>query len=358
MTARIQGSVEGELRRHLPPEVFAPRRRRLLWLPVHAGVITTAFAFHTELRAFGLLPLASLFVGLAFGGLLFLGHETLHGAVVKSGFWRKVVGFLSLAPLNLSPRLWMAWHNRTHHPNTNRPGYDPDAYPTKDEYARSALARFTLDAAAPGERRLRGILTLLIGFSLQSTHVFLRARSLRISRTELVLARLETFAIVALWTNVAFLVGGVAFFWLYAVPLLVANAIVMSFIVTNHSLSKAGPRVDTLESSLSVRVPWLVDVYTLGFGHHVEHHLFPTMSHFHGPRVRELLRLYYPDRYQSLGFGEALALLHRTPRVHVEPGRLWSPKTGTLSPTLPELCLREVDSVAPSGAGAESSRRR
>lgn len=357
MTARISVSVEGELRRELPTEVFSPRRVRLLWLPVHLGTIVGAFWFHGEIARWGLLPVASLFVGLAFGGLLFVGHETLHGAIVRNRFWMRVVGFLCMTPLNLSPRLWMAWHNRTHHPNTNRPGKDPDAYPTREEYERSSLARFTLDVAAPGEGRARGLLTHLVGFSLQSAHVLLAAKGLGLSRRQRVFVWLETLAMVALWTNVAFLVGGTSFFWLYGVPLLIANAIVMTFIVTNHSLSRTGDHVDTLESSLSVTVPRFVDLYTLGFGYHVEHHLFPTMSHYHGPRVRELLRRRYPSRYQSLPLGRALRLLYRTPRVHLAPDRLWSPKTGAVHPTLPELLGPRVD-AAPASAREKTASRR
>jgi fatty acid desaturase len=70
------------------------------------------------------------------------------------------------------------------------------------------------------------------------------------------------------------------------VPLLVANAIVMAFILTNHSLS---PRVeidDPLASGLSVTVPRWLEWITLRFGYHVEHHLFPAMSDLGGVDVR------------------------------------------------------------------------
>ena len=57
---------------------------------------------------------------------------------------------------------------------------------------------------------------------------------------------------------------------------------------------------DPLENSLSVTVPRWLDRFTLQFGLHVEHHLFPSVSGRHAPRIRELLRAHWPGRYREL----------------------------------------------------------
>lgn len=67
-----------------------------------------------------LWPLLSLVIGTSFAGLTFLGHETLHGAVLRGRALPRLVGFIGFLPFVISPRLWVAWHNRVHHGNTNR----------------------------------------------------------------------------------------------------------------------------------------------------------------------------------------------------------------------------------------------
>ena len=126
----------------------------------------------------------------------------------------------------------------------------------------------------------------------------------------------------------------VPFLFAYVLPLVVANMIVMAFILTNHSLS---PRVsinDPLASGLSVTAPRWIEWITLKFGYHVEHHVFPAMSSRHAPKVRSLLRLRWPGRYQSMPLRSALAALHRTARVYKDAITLVDPRTGREYATL------------------------
>jgi fatty acid desaturase len=117
-------------------------------------------------------------------------------------------------------------------------------------------------------------------------------------------------------------------------PLLVANVVVMAFILTNHSLS---PRVeinDPLVSGLSVTAPRWIEALTLRFGYHVEHHLFPAMSSRHAPSVRDLLVQLWPERYQSMPLVRALGQLHRTARLYKDAVTLVDHHTGDEYPTL------------------------
>jgi fatty acid desaturase len=108
----------------------------------------------------------------------------------------------------------------------------------------------------------------------------------------------------------------------------------MGFILTNHGLS---PRVsinDPLIGSLSVTTSWWIERLTLGFGYHVEHHLFPYLSSRHAPAVRKLVQQHWPERYQSMSLGAALLALHRTGRVYKDDVTLCDPRTGRQFPTL------------------------
>jgi fatty acid desaturase len=161
------------------------------------------------------------------------------------------------------------------------------------------------------------------------------------------------------WATVAVLVGFVPFLFVFVVPLLVANAIVMSFILTNHSLS---PRVeinDPLVSGLSVTAPRWVEWITLQFGYHVEHHLFPSMSSRNARKVRDLLRQRWPERYRSMPLRTALGELYRTARVYKDAVTLIDPRTGREYATLlpdQESPDRVTDELAEHANGAAYPR--
>jgi fatty acid desaturase len=292
-----------------------------------------------------------LLIGMSFAGLTFLGHETLHGAIVRGARLRYVVGWLGFSPFVVSPRLWVAWHNRVHHGSTQHESKDPDAYPTLGEYRRSRAVRVAMEIA-PGRHRLRGASTLLIGFSVQSLHMLLAARSRGfLSNKERVYAIAETLLGVAVWTAVAIATGWLGFVFAFVLPLLLANAIVMGFILTNHSLSPLTGINDPLLNSLSVTTPRLVEWLTLGFGFHVEHHLFPAMSARHAPEVCRLLRAHYAGKYQSMPLLSAAAALHGSARVYKDATTLVDPNSGREWPA-----LQETEAVTPSQPSASGEQ--
>ena len=322
-----------ELRPELPAEAFEPATSRLAFVPAHLAVIviaTIAIAAHWVM--WPLVPLLSLAIGISFACLTFVGHETVHGGIVRGHRIQQLVGWLCFLPFTLSPRLWAAWHDRVHHANANL-AEDPDMYPTLEEYRGSSKIRFLVNAFSLGGKRWRGGLSLILGFTVQSSPQLIDARRFLKPRA-FKLALAETLAGVALWATVAALVGFVPFLFVFVLPLVIANVIVMSFILTNHGLS---PRVeinDPLASGLSVTAPRWVEWLTLKFGYHVEHHLFPAMSSRHAPRVRDALRLRWPKRYQSMPLRTALAELHRTARVYKDAITLVDPRTGREFATL------------------------
>jgi fatty acid desaturase len=327
-----------ELKPRLPRGMFEPAGSRLLWLPVNLAVIVIAtIGIVVEWMPWPVAPVLSLAIGLSFAGLTFLGHETLHGGVVRGRLaWLKpIVGWISFAPFTLSQQLWSVWHNRVHHANTQRIGADPDMYPTLEKYRSNALSRFSIDHFALGGRRWRGILSLLFGFMVQSKHMlFVGKRRLGMSRAEFRRSIIETMLAVGLWVAVAFVVGLVAFLFAYVIPLVIADVIVMGFILTNHGLSPATEVNDPLVNALTVTSPRFLDWLTLDFGFHVEHHLFPAMSARHARAVREELMRTWPERYQSMPVFRALRRLHETGRIYKDATTLCDPKTGGEWPAL------------------------
>jgi fatty acid desaturase len=329
-----------ELRPELPAEVFEPATSRLALVPAHLALIAIAtVAISSSWMPWLLVPLLSLVIGVSFAGLTFVAHEAVHGGIVRGRTARQIVGWIGFLPFTLSPRLWAAWHDRVHHANANLAD-DPDMYPTLAEYRASRWIRFLVDAFSLGGLRWRGTLSLIFGFTVQSAHQLVAARRRGFLKPRAFgFAIAETLAGVAVWATVAAFVGFVPFLFVFVLPVLVANVIVMSFILTNHSLS---PRVeinDPLVSGLSVTAPRWVEWLTLQFGYHVEHHLFPAMSSRYACRVREVLRRRWPRRYQSMPLRSALAELHRTARVYKDAVTLVDPPTGREYATLMPGCL-------------------
>ena len=324
-----------ELRTSLPADAFQPARSRLLFIPAHLAVVVMAtIAVAAGWLPWPLVPVASLAIGTSFACLAFVAHEALHGGVVRGKRAKYVVGLIGFFAFMVSPRLWVAWHGRVHHGNTNLPN-DPDMYPSLEEYKASRTVRIATDSFSLGGRRWTGVLSLILGFTVQSANQLASAQKVGfLSASQHRRAIAETALAFAVWAGVAAAVGFVPFLFVYVLPLLIGNAIVMAFILTNHSLS---PRVsvnDPLVSGLSVTTPAWYEWLTLNFGMHVEHHVFPAMSSRHARAVRDLLQKHWPQRYQSMPLSKALLQLHRTPRVYKDAVTLVDPRTGREFPTL------------------------
>lgn len=332
MQLRTIATYARELKPLLSAGIFAPARSRALWAPVHVAVVSVCTLAIARGWAPGWAwPLLSLVIGMSFAGITFLAHETLHGAVVRGKRLRHAIGWLGFLPFVISPRLWVAWHNKVHHGHANDPGTDPDANPTLDQYEASRQVQIVTNHFTPGRRSFTGVIGVLIGLSGQSAGVLLSAGRLGyLSPRQHRLAVLETALSLTFWLVVSILVGPLAFLFVFLIPLLVANSIVMAFIFTNHGLSPLTRTNDPLANSLSVTTPRLIDWLTLGFGFHVEHHLFPAMSSRSAPELRAHLQKLWPERYQSMPLWRALLTMHRTGRVYHDDVTLADPRTGRM----------------------------
>ena len=322
-----------ELRKHLPKEYFRPVARRLLWLlpflVLAAGSIVVIAYWHLPWYVNLLLALV---LGQCYGSLGFLGHETLHGSVVRSPWLRDAVGALCFAPFNLGPKLWRKWHNVEHHGHTQHAHEDPDTMGTLEQWRERAALQW-LYRLAPWLRSLLTFFSFTFWFSYHSFDM-LRKYWHDFSRRERVILTLQYLAPVAFWLALLALVGPVKFLYVWLVPVLLANFIVMSYIATNHLLNPLAETNDSLVTSLTVRVPRWVDVIHFNFSHHTEHHVFPAMNPKYAPQVKALLQRLWPDRYNELPFGKALALLWRTPRLYRDHTSLIDPERGHVYATL------------------------
>jgi len=315
-----------ELRRRLPAYVFEPVPQRALWIIVYgaaaaAGIAVIAFA---RIPVYVALPVAAG-IGLAFSALELLGHEIVHGAVIRRPWLRDLLASLCFLPVTISPMMWRLWHNLEHHGNTQVHDRDPDAYSTFDEYLRRPGLRL-LHRIVP-VRSIFFFVLLSAWFTVHSLTSLRRTLADRYPRPIKARVVAETAFGVAFWIALAWLMGWDRFAYAFVIPLLVNNFIVMSMIATNHLLNPLLEEDDPLAGSLSLRMPKFIDVIFSNFSHHTEHHVFPAMSARFLPQVRRLLKHLWPDRYHELPYLTALGLLWKTPRLYLDNVRVIDPAT-------------------------------
>ncbi|WP_066173969.1 fatty acid desaturase family protein [Bacillus marinisedimentorum] len=310
---------------HLPKYAFKPVPARL-WgglaylAIVVAGILAIGvFDLHITLN----LGIA-IVLGASFAGMGFLGHEILHGTVVRKAWLRNFLGAVAFWPLSTGPRLWRKWHNLTHHVHTQNEEHDPDAWPTLEKLAQSRMLRWIYRLPF-WVRAIFGFLTLSIQFTAHSFHMFL-VYIKEFNPKKRPAVWFQFILPWVTWLGLMFWIGPVKWLFAFLIPLLIANLIVMGYISTNHRLNPITPVNDPLANSLSVTVPKWVDVLHFNFSYHTEHHVFPGMSPKYYPMVKEQIKRMWPERYHEMPMGRALTALIKTPRVYYREKDLVDPR--------------------------------
>lgn len=311
--------VRRTVRKSLDPDVFEPNPW-MIWscVPIFlliAGIVALLLRYHPPWYL--ALPLA-LVCGAAYGSLMFFGHELAHGAMVRSRAMQDILLYPCFAIFCLPPRLWRIWHHAAHHAHTNMPGKDPDNFGTLEQFHAAGFLAQQVVRVAPGCRRLSGILYLCAFFALQGQSVLWRkSRSLKsLGRLKRRLAALESIALAGFWIGVCWMTGFYGTIFIVVVPMAVANAVVLSYVVTNHLLCRLSDQRYILATTMSVKTARLLDGIHFWFSHHVEHHLFPSMSSVRYGQVRSVLQEKYPAFYQCPSHFSALRVLFVTPRIY------------------------------------------
>lgn len=271
-------------------------------------------------------------LGACFAAMGFLGHEILHGTVVKTAWLRNFLGAVAFWPLSTGPRLWRKWHNMNHHVHTQHDEKDPDAWPALERLVQNSFLR-VIYRLPFGLRAFFSFISLSIQFTMHGLKMFFEyIKDFNPRNRPAVL--LQTVLPWATWIGLLFWIGPVKWLFAFFIPLLIANFIVMSYISTNHRLNPLTPVNDPLANSLTVTVPKWVDVLHFNFSYHTEHHLFPSMSPKYYPVVKQHIKKMWPERYHEMKMSKAMKTLWNTPRVYFKGNELIDPNKETLFGTL------------------------
>ncbi|WP_280770299.1 fatty acid desaturase family protein [Salipaludibacillus daqingensis] len=310
---------------HLPKKAFKPVPARLLG---GLAYLLVTFSGMYAIATFDLPLLVnlviSLIIGMSFAAMGFLGHEILHGTVVKKAWLRNFLGAVFFWPLVTGPRLWRKWHNMTHHVHTQDEHNDPDTWLTKDKVDKAPLLRFIYRLPF-SVRAFFEFLSLSFTFTLHSTRMFFIYVK-EFKRAKQWGVWIQFILPWVSWIGLMFFVGIPTWIFIFFLPLLIANSIVMGYISTNHRLNPQVPVNDPLANSLSVTVPKWVNVLHFNFSFHTEHHIFPSMSSKYYPLVKEHIKNNWPHLYHEMPMSSALKALWKTPRIYYKGKELIDPR--------------------------------
>jgi len=317
-------TIRQQLRRELPSEVFRARPlRAFLLIPIFGSILAlSAGLLLWKGPWYFMLPVAVI-LGQLYGMNGFLGHEVLHGSVVKSKAFQNVFGYLAFAPFLISPQLWRVWHNQIHHGHTNIGNRDPDSFGTLGRYERHPSTR-VVTRLAPGSGKWYSYLFLFYWFTFHGQIVlwvqtkFMKAFQNFDRRRSCI----ESILFLAGWIAFGAFIGFEKSIYVILVPMAVSNFTLMSYIATNHFMRPQTEDNDPIANSMSVDTLPIVDFFHLNFSHHVEHHLFPKMNPYHAPKVRDWLINAVGHRYVSPPHWKAISYLYRTPRVYKDANTL------------------------------------
>lgn len=320
------------LKARLPRHYFEPVPARMVYLPVFLtlfglcawGILSTPYILLKLLLSAG--------VAYAFIGMGFLAHEILHGAVTRNPFLRSITGTVAFLPLMVGARLWRKWHNVEHHGQTQHPHDDPDAMGALESAVQRPVVKW-LFKQAPAFRSAFLFFSFTFWFTFHATQM-LRRFYPEFKPGERRVVLFQAILPTLVWLGVLFLVGPFNFLFVYLLPLLAANFMAMSFIATNHLLNPITETNDPLMNSLTVRNPAWLEWLTLGFGLHIEHHVFPVLSPKYAARVADEIKKLWPERYNELPHWKALFYLWKTPRLYRDHRNLIEPTTGQVFGTL------------------------
>ncbi|WP_078549942.1 fatty acid desaturase family protein [Litchfieldia alkalitelluris] len=323
------GWYAARIKPHMPKEAFKPVPARLWGGLAYLLVIIACFLVIGLFDLPMIVNLVLAFVlGTSFAAMGFLGHEILHGTVVRTAWLRDVLGAIAFWPLSTGPSLWRKWHNLTHHVHTQDDENDPDSWPTLEAMMKKPILRWIYKLPL-SFRAFVCFCSLAIQFTAHSLKMFMvYIKEFNVKKRPKVW--IELILPWATWIGLLFILGPTKWIFAFLLPLLIANFIVMGYISTNHRLNPLVPVNDPLANSLTVTVPKWVDVLHFNFSYHTEHHLFPGMSSKYYPLVKQHIKRMWPERYHEMPLIRALIALWKTPRVYFNGNELVDPRKNHL----------------------------
>ena len=324
------------VKKNLDPAVHEAYPMRMAWYGACVFLSVGSFLAIVKLELPWFLKLAAgLLIGFCNGLLALISHEVSHGSVVKGQKLQRVLGFFGTLSFMISPTYWKYSHNRLHHGKTQKLIEDPDAFPTMRVFKASKfMQRMFPFTPGSGHKRSYSYLFIWISFHYFISQTYLRFRNRIYDGMDHKAVTLEFVAQGLILLALAIYAGPSNWLWVIAIPFVVQNYLVMSYIATNHNLSPLTSENDPLLNSLTVTNHPVLEFLHVNFGYHVEHHLFPTINGRNIKAVHYELAKQFPEEYKIMPKMKAIRALYQTARIYKTAHVLINPETGDRYPTI------------------------
>jgi fatty acid desaturase len=209
-------------------------------------------------------------------------------------------------------------------------GRDTESFGTlKEYYQGSRLFRFLVAKFAPGSGHWLSWFYPFLFFTIQAQAVLwmLSRRMPGFQRLQHRRAAFDSVLMITFWLGLCIAINLRASLFVVVVPMLTANFVIMSYIITNHTLRPMIDNQDVLSTTISVATLRVMDILHFNFSHHVEHHLFPGVPSSSYPLIRHGLHRLAPDYYLCPPHWWAFLVTYRTPRFYEDTQTLIEPNS-------------------------------
>ncbi|NJM09540.1 MAG: hypothetical protein HC883_01170 [Bdellovibrionaceae bacterium] len=324
------------LLKDLDPAIFKMNPWRLGFMAVFFAVATVCVYLIAEVEvAWPLKLLCGIVIGICTGNMAFIGHELLHGTIVKNQKLQDIIFLFGVAPFFLSPTYWRFSHNRLHHGHSQKLIEDPDAFPNLRIFKMSPFMKFMFPYT-PGSGHKRSLLYFFFWFTVHNfmAQIYFRFKYKGFDSMNHKRATGELVFQLMMAAGFLYYVGPSNWVWAFILPILVQNYWLMSYIATNHNLCPLTNVNDPLINTLSVTNHPVLEFLSLNFGYHVEHHIFPNVNGKHAKQIHRALVAKFPTNYKVMPKYRVIQALYRTPRIYKNARTLVHPETGATAPTL------------------------
>lgn len=263
----------------------------------------------------GFLLFVSIIITGNFGtSFFFLLHEIMHGAIFKNKKLKWFFAYLCACGCLVTPYLWRQWHN-WHHKYTAGP-LDTDRMrnPVYDNFAdkiqrlHNKFKRFSIYDP----------ISWAVGvFALPSHHILMALEvvsgdaKFSANKPRVILETVAVYLVAIL--PLLMMDFAVVLLGIYS-PMVISSCICSLYILTNHNNNPLTTKNVTLLNSTSVNL----DPFTLSshfnFGRHIEHHLFPAVSHDKLKPVTVYLRENHSSEFNELNFFKCIGYIFGRPK--------------------------------------------
>ncbi len=316
-TPEERTSYRKKLSEHISEELILANPMRLCWL---VNYFSLSGICYLSLVAFK-LPLVSMFllsitIGFLNSMMAFSTHELLHGGVIKSKGWQRVLGVIGFAPFSISPTFWNVWHNEHHHERTQQGSLDPMAWPSVDEYEKSSFHKKMFNLT-PGSGTRKSYLFFFYWTSLYyfCAQFMLRFQTRHFTVKEHILISFENLLQFSLLGGLLYITEPSLWLWCFVIPFFVQNYMFTSYEVLSNSLMPITETNDTLNNTMNIRNHPLNFIHHFS-GYNIEHAIYPEAPFSSLPKISVVAKEFFGNKYTSVTKLKAIKVLYKTPRVY------------------------------------------